>query len=154
MLYTLELIERKNFAHKIIDDLEQISSLLNILQKEQVSLSVRLSRNIFCSYYSLLSPSSVWSESSSSRAKYSEFESSSKYSQGPAQWAVQNDANIKLFLKVLCRVKYLYYTISDKRQQRLTYQFEEFCQRRKDRKGNITSSSWTTIYFLNRLFRH
>ena len=83
MLYTLELIERKNFAHKIIDDLEQISSLLNILQKEQVSLSVRLSRNIWSSYYSLLSPSSVWSESSSSRTKNSEFESSIEYSQGP-----------------------------------------------------------------------
>ena len=84
---------------------------------------------VYNTQYSLFGPSSVWSESSSSRAKYSEFESSSKYSQGPAQWAVQNDANIKLFLKVLCRVKYLYYTISDKRQQRLTYQFEEFCQR-------------------------
>ena len=60
MFYTLELIE--SFEYKIVDDLEQISFLLNILQKEQVSLSVRLSRNIWCSYYSLLSPSSVWSE--------------------------------------------------------------------------------------------
>ena len=35
-------------------------------------------------YYSLLGPSNVWSESSLSRTKNSEFESSSKYSQGPA----------------------------------------------------------------------
>ena len=83
MFYTLELIERKSFEYKIVDDLEQISFLLNILQKEQVSLSVRLSRNIWCSYYSLLSPSSVWSEWSSSRTKKIEFESSSEYSQGP-----------------------------------------------------------------------
>ena len=83
MFYTLELIERKSFEYKIVDDLEQISFLLDILQKEQVSLSVRLSRNIWCSYYSLLSPSSVWSESSSSRTKNSEFESSSEYLQGP-----------------------------------------------------------------------
>ena len=55
--------------YKIVDDLDQISFLLNILQREQVSLSVRLYRNIWCSYYSLLSPSSVWSESSSSRTK-------------------------------------------------------------------------------------
>ena len=54
MFCTLELIERKSFEYKIVDDLEQISFLLNILQKEQVSLSVRLSRNIWCSYYSLL----------------------------------------------------------------------------------------------------
>ena len=69
MFCTLELIERKSFEYKIVDDLEQISFLLNILQREQVSLSVRLYRNIWCSYYSLLSPSSVWSESSSSRTK-------------------------------------------------------------------------------------
>ena len=69
--------------YKIVDDLEQISFLLNILQKEQVSLSVRLSRNIWCLYYSLLSPSSVWSESSLNRTKKFEFESSSEYSQGP-----------------------------------------------------------------------
>ena len=56
MFYTLELIERKSFEYKIVDELEQISFLLNILQKEQVSLSVRLSRNIWSSYYSLLSP--------------------------------------------------------------------------------------------------
>ena len=61
MFYTLELIERKSFEYKIVDDLEQISFLLDILQKEQVALSVRLSRNIWCSYYSLLSPSSVCS---------------------------------------------------------------------------------------------
>ena len=36
MFYTLELIERKSFEYKIVDDLEQISFLLNILQKEQV----------------------------------------------------------------------------------------------------------------------
>ena len=83
MFYTLELIERKSFEYKIVDDLEQISFLLNILQKEQVSLSVRLSRNIWCLYYSLLSPSSVWSESSLNRTKKFEFESSSEYSQGP-----------------------------------------------------------------------
>ena len=45
---------------------------------------VRLSRNIWCSYFSLLSPCSVLSESSSSRTRNSEFESSSEYSQGPA----------------------------------------------------------------------
>ena len=95
MFYTLELIERKSFEYKIVDDLEQISFLLNILQKEQVSLSVPLSRNIWCLYYSLLSPSSVWSESSLNwtkkiefesslnRTKKFEFESSSEYSQGP-----------------------------------------------------------------------
>ena len=48
------------------------------------TLIVRLSRNIWCSYFSLLSPSSVLSESSSSRTRNSEFESSSEYSQGPA----------------------------------------------------------------------
>ena len=36
-------------------------------------------------YYSLLGPSSVWSELSSSRIKSSEFESSIEYSQGPAR---------------------------------------------------------------------
>ena len=85
MFYSLELIERKCFEYEIVDDLKQISFLLNILQKEQVSLSVRLSRNIWCSYYSLLSPSSVWSESSSSRTKNFEYESSIEYSQGPAR---------------------------------------------------------------------
>ena len=69
MFYTLEPIERKHFEYKIVADLEQISFLLNILQKEQVSLSVRLSRNIWCSY--ILSPGSVW------------FKLSSEYSQGP-----------------------------------------------------------------------
>ena len=34
-------------------------------------------------YYSLLGPSSVWSESSSSRTKKFEYESSIEYSQGP-----------------------------------------------------------------------
>ena len=90
MFYTLELIERKSFEYKIVDDLEQISFLLNILQKEQVSLSVRLSRNIWCSYYSLLSPSSVWSDSSSNKSKRFEFESNSDYSQGPASRKVAN----------------------------------------------------------------
>ena len=56
MFYTLELIERKSFEYKIVDDLMRISFLPNIFQKEQVSLSVRLSRNIWSSYYSLLSP--------------------------------------------------------------------------------------------------
>ena len=44
------------------------------------TLIVRLSRNIWCSYFSLLSPSSVLSESSSSKTRYSEFKSSSEYS--------------------------------------------------------------------------
>ena len=48
--------------------------------------SVRLSRNIWCSYYSLLSPSSVWSGSSSSRTKKIEFELISECSQGPDSW--------------------------------------------------------------------
>ena len=43
---TVELIKRESFEYKIVDDLEQISFLFNILQKEQLSLSVRLSRNI------------------------------------------------------------------------------------------------------------
>ena len=34
MFYTLELIE--SFEYKIVDDLEQISFLLNILQKEHI----------------------------------------------------------------------------------------------------------------------
>ena len=48
------------------------------------TLILRLSRNIWCSYFSLLSPCSVLSESSSSRTRNSEFGSSSEYSQGPA----------------------------------------------------------------------
>ena len=32
--HTLELIERKSFEYKIVDDLEQISILLNILHKK------------------------------------------------------------------------------------------------------------------------
>ena len=39
--------------------------------------------HIWSSYYSLLGPSSVWSESSSRRTNKSEFESSCEYSQGP-----------------------------------------------------------------------
>ena len=70
--------------------IKQISFLLNISQKQQVSLSVRLSRNIWCSYYSLHSPSSVWSDSSSNKSKRFEFESSSDYSQGPASRKVAN----------------------------------------------------------------
>ena len=40
--------------------------------------------NSWSLYYSLLGPSSVWSESSSSRTKKFEYESSIEYSQGPA----------------------------------------------------------------------
>ena len=36
-------------------------------------------------YYSLLGPSSVWSESNSSRTKKFEYESSIEYSQGPGE---------------------------------------------------------------------
>ena len=41
---------------------------------------------VYNTQYSLFGPSSVWSESSSSRTKNSEFESSIEYSQGPVFW--------------------------------------------------------------------
>ena len=46
--------------------------------------------HIWSSYYSLLGPSSVWSESSLSRTKNSEFESSIEYSQGPDHNRAEN----------------------------------------------------------------
>ena len=46
--------------------------------------------NSWSLYYSLLGPSSVWSESSSSRTKKFEYESSIEYSQGPGLEAFVN----------------------------------------------------------------
>ena len=80
MFYTLDLIERKSFEYKIVDDLEQISFLLNILQKEQVCDCPEIS-GVHTTHYSVrvvFGPSRV-----RVGQKKIEFESSSEYSQGP-----------------------------------------------------------------------
>ena len=96
MFYTLDLIERKSFEYKIVDNLEQHCHPQEdksapregfLFGYHEISSH---SRPAACKYYDLLSypefillgPNTVWSESSSRRTKHSEFESSSEYSQG------------------------------------------------------------------------